>query len=592
MKPHRQPQGGPAEDRGAALLLVLIIVTVIGLAGAALLTFSDTSIRTTVALRDQAAAAYAADGAAQVVISEIQSGKLDCSSTTPTVVTLGSATSPFYTPVQSQVGPLNASITCVPDPKEGATTASHTTGTGVEINPSNNPWYALLTVGTSTSDYGQKYAGNHTVCISGGSVVSNSTINVGDKGSKNSLSVGINSGTSDCPIKIDDSVTVETAYSTGCNGSADDDNTADFAVTPCKHRSSPVNISDWKGFAPIPVAPITRTNPHAICTSDNSYAAFLPGYYSDATLLNRPCFGMDKKGNPTQTAADFEWFSPGTYYFDFGSDTWSWPTTLVAGTPLDSSGTAISTVDASKAETLDQLSKVTSFPGSCAAPSKQSTYPGVEFVFGGSSTVSPSSSGSNEICATYSATSPPVAIYGVSSEVIGANSLVVAGGSAAAETLCDPVNRVVQPCTSSSSGTTQSLINDDNNGKSSFFIQGFTYAPSARISLTLHKGKKKDEDSAGQLFGWGLVARSIDMTVTGSTSSAPFIVLRPAANAGTVTTTTTTPTIRYISVWTCKASATSCPQTDARGDAIPPDVRIKVQTSGSTMKVLSWSVQR
>ena len=43
-------------DDGAALVLVLIVITVIALGLSALLSFSDTSIRTTVGLRDQAAA--------------------------------------------------------------------------------------------------------------------------------------------------------------------------------------------------------------------------------------------------------------------------------------------------------------------------------------------------------------------------------------------------------------------------------------------------------------------------------------------------------------------------------------------------------
>lgn len=584
MKRGRPLLGSPADDCGAALLMVLIIVTVIGMAGAALLSFSGTSIRTTVALRDQAAAAYAADGAAQVAISQVQNGKLECSSATPTVVTLGiGATRPFYAPNQSQDGPLNASIKCAPDLSEGVTSVSTTTGTGVAINSSNNPTFALLTVGTSDLEDGQDYAGNKTACVSGGSVVSNSTINLGGKGSGNSLSVGLGAGSSDCTVEADPSVKVEAAYGTGCNGLADDTNTGDFPVTPCNHRSSPVNIEEWKGFAPIPVDPLTRTNQKSNClvSDGTTYAAFLPGYYSDVALLNLPCFGVDKNGKPNQTGADFEWFSPGTYYFDFGDTTWSWPDTLVAGTPMDStSKVPISTIDANKKETLGSLSKVTSFPGSCADPSTQSVYPGVEFVFGGSSTVTPSSSGKNEICATYSATSPPVAIYGVSSEVVGSNSLDVEGGSVAAQTLCDQETGEVVPCTSSSSGG-ESLIQSNSNGKNSFFVQGFTYAPSARISLTQHTG------SADQVFGWGLLLRGLDMTVKGGISSGPFVE-RHAANEGQVTTTTTTSTIRYISVWTCKATDTSCPQTGT------PNVRLKVQVTGSpaAAKVLSWSVQR
>ena len=76
MKRRKQLLGGPAGDRGAALLMVLVVVTVVALAGAAMLSFSDTSIRTTVALRDQGAGAYAAEGAAQVAISRAHQADL------------------------------------------------------------------------------------------------------------------------------------------------------------------------------------------------------------------------------------------------------------------------------------------------------------------------------------------------------------------------------------------------------------------------------------------------------------------------------------------------------------------------------------
>ena len=72
MRRHERLVESPADDRGAALLMVLIIVLVISLVGAALLTFADTSIRTTVALRSQGAAVYAADGAAQIAVNQLR----------------------------------------------------------------------------------------------------------------------------------------------------------------------------------------------------------------------------------------------------------------------------------------------------------------------------------------------------------------------------------------------------------------------------------------------------------------------------------------------------------------------------------------
>jgi len=62
------------DDAGAALPLVLILVTVIAVVLGALLSFADTSVRTTVNLRDQAASAYTADGALQAAINSIRAG--------------------------------------------------------------------------------------------------------------------------------------------------------------------------------------------------------------------------------------------------------------------------------------------------------------------------------------------------------------------------------------------------------------------------------------------------------------------------------------------------------------------------------------
>src|SRR2546427_4289459 len=69
--PHRQPEAGMrarADDSGAALILVLIIVTVLSLGLSAVLSLTDTSVRATVALRAQASETYAADAAAKIAI--------------------------------------------------------------------------------------------------------------------------------------------------------------------------------------------------------------------------------------------------------------------------------------------------------------------------------------------------------------------------------------------------------------------------------------------------------------------------------------------------------------------------------------------
>ena len=60
------------DDSGAALVLVLVLITVFAIGLSALLTFSDTSVRTTIQLRQQAAVSYNADGAIQAAINNLR----------------------------------------------------------------------------------------------------------------------------------------------------------------------------------------------------------------------------------------------------------------------------------------------------------------------------------------------------------------------------------------------------------------------------------------------------------------------------------------------------------------------------------------
>jgi hypothetical protein len=61
-------------ESGAALIYALLFITVIAIAIAAVLTLADASLRTTRAMRDQAAIAAAADGAAQLAINALRNG--------------------------------------------------------------------------------------------------------------------------------------------------------------------------------------------------------------------------------------------------------------------------------------------------------------------------------------------------------------------------------------------------------------------------------------------------------------------------------------------------------------------------------------
>lgn len=399
MKGPREFLDSSAEDRGAALVLVLIIVTVIGLAGAALLTFSDTSIRTTVALRDQAGNAYNADGAAQVAIENLRAGYgfenpalFDIANDT---TCFGPDTSSgtlnlrdFYPAVNGRDGnaPSSASVVCTADPATGVN------ATDVKITAANRPAQAILTLGQTTDEDGIniKAQGKPGDFLVNGKVISNSNINV-DKGTLQSSAA-------------------VTAFG-GCSGS--------IASTPDALCDSKTTTDDPDYASEATAVPAYQAVPADIEEScPKGVVTFNPGYYDDASALT--ALMSDKATCRGSTW----WFTPGTYYFDFhnndkDSDFYQGPLKnevvnpdqwairsghMVAGTPTDSKGNVI-----------DSPGSSPTFPGSCQNPISSSTAKGVQFIFGGDSQLAVEGSADAEICGTYSAKRPPIAVFGVKS---------------------------------------------------------------------------------------------------------------------------------------------------------------------------------
>ncbi|HEY3716592.1 MAG TPA: hypothetical protein VGL39_18860 [Jatrophihabitantaceae bacterium] len=564
----RHPHG----DDGATLVVVLIIVTVIGAVLGVTLSQADTSVRTTVVLRDQAASTYAGDAAGQAAVAQLQNGKLSCATPATTAVNFGSGGSPFYQPVSTVDGPRNASATCAPDTSpDSAVTTTTTSGSGVGIGggDDNLPSYALLAMERNTLSEGITFPqSNKTICIENGRVASNAAVNI----TNNVLGVRLTGTGSagDCSTGSGTGLSVQ-AYGVNGAGGCQPATGNSFRPTPCTALPTPIGMPT----APAPPSGVGAPTPSPVCGTNGGtkYAAFVPGKYTDVSVLNSPCSG----------GATFEWFSPGTYYFDYGSTPWQWPTTLVAGTPTsgpsvtnaDGSVTtpAITGVTPTNANSLTGLAGVPSWPSSstqhpaaCADPSTQKQYPGVEFVFGGTSTFTPNSGGNAEVCGTYSDAAPPIAIYGTSSSSdvpgMSAQKLCVSGATAVT-------------CSTATPTANGTLINTTASGQAQFYVKGFVYAPTAPISLNV-------KNSNGQIFNWGVVVWTFSLNVNGTSPTAPFIQL-PSPNQGFTQTTTTTYSVRYLNIWTCAASATPCARTG------PPDLRVKVQTSGSAIKVLSWS---
>jgi hypothetical protein len=551
-------------DDGVTLLIVLIIITAISLAMGALLTQVDTSVRATVALQDQAASNYGADAAAQAVVTQLKNGSFACATPAASTINLGSGTaSPFYSATGATSGPQNATATCTPDTVTGVTAT--VTGNPM-VGPANTPTNALTTVGSSILD-GVLAGGLNYMCIQG-SVLSYTSIT-------GTLSVGANQQNSAtaCPNTPNPAVTVH-AYGNpipaipGCLGS--------FLITSCKPLGTTTPAIPT---VPDPGYPITaaNTNQAATCQSSGGklYAAFLPGLYNRVTSttafsLTTPC-----KVGATWVTADVDWFSPGVYYFDFGATSWKLPAAVVGGTPTNSSGQPIAGLNPTVASTLPALSQMPTGEGKCVSPTAQ-VQPGtggVEFVFGGASTMTGMTPPTNffnipigpgtdmDLCATYSATSPPVAIYGAQ------HALTEGGATVSAESGC-----VATPgCVSN----TRSLFNAPSPvADQTFHIDGYVWAPAAALAMSY-------VNSNGQAFNWGVLVRTFQLLDLGPFSAPLTMVNLPDANPGPVTTYTYS--IRYVNVWTCTAATTACPQSG------PPNVQIKLQNTGSTWKVLSWT---
>lgn len=417
MKPLRHLVDRPDGDDGAVLILVLFIVTVIGLAGAALLTFSDTSIRTTVALRDQAGNAYNADGAAQVAIDNLSRGygftspalfqnanNTTCYGPNTTSGTLN--LSGFY-PATSGNGstPGSASVNCSADPASGVN------GTAVPITGANRPGQAIMTLGRITGEDGinVKALSGNAFSVKG-TVRSNSNINV-SSGTLQSSSAVTASGA--C------SGTIVSTPAKSCNtGSALVD--PNYPSEPA--LSSPANVVP--AYQAVP-ADVSASCPGGVVT-------FKPGYYDDAISLTALMTGNGACGGSTW------WFKPGTYYFDFhnntadtdvyrgsgtggasSADQWGIKRGhLVAGTPADADGNAIASPGASP-----------TIPGSCQNPIKSTSAQGVQFIFGGDSQLALGGAADAEICGTYNATRPPIGVYGLRPGLAATTTVLTGSGS-------------------------------------------------------------------------------------------------------------------------------------------------------------------
>ena len=156
------------------------------------------------------------------------------------------------------------------------------------------------------------------------------------------------------------------------------------------------------GYAPeTTTVPARRTVPaNAAANCPGKVMTFQPGFYDDAAALS----DLMEGNGPCKDSV--WWFQPGVYYFDFlntGSHQWLLKNGhLLAGTPVDGGGTP-----------LAAPVQPVSVPGGCDNPIHSPTAVGVQFIFGGDSQFQLAGDANAEICGTYHADRPPLAVYGV-----------------------------------------------------------------------------------------------------------------------------------------------------------------------------------
>ncbi|HEX8306225.1 MAG TPA: hypothetical protein VF612_15215 [Jatrophihabitans sp.] len=440
-----------ADDTGATLVLALIVITVVAVVVGALLSFGDSSVRTTVALRSQAASIYGADGAAQAAITALRRSPFNnntSSTTYPKCFGAGANADTlllnnFY-PGTTGTAASSAAVECTADPSTGAA------GGLVPITTANKPGNAIQTLGTNAGEDGLniKALSPTTPFLVHGSVVSNSNIRVTNGSLESNVGVYAH---------------------TGCSGTIVSTPPPDCAAGTV---ADPGYSSEAGG-----VVPPYRTVPAAVAANcPGKVMTFQPGYYDDAEALTSLMKGTGS--NPCKDSV--WWFTPGTYYFDFhnssnpllgGSDVWTINNgQLVAGTPTNAAGAV-----------LAKPASPSTIPGACQNPIKSTSAVGVQFIFGGDSQFR-MTGGDAEICASYHPDRPPIAVYGLKS---GAESLTT--------TTVKPSSVVNPPAPvlfGSATVTASNLANDDGTGATwnktgsgsqtaSFTLGG--YAPAATI---------------------------------------------------------------------------------------------------------------
>jgi hypothetical protein len=446
-------------EDGAALLLVLIIITAIALTLSALLSRSDTSIRTTVGLRDQVAATYNADGAMQAAINNLRNSTYNdaagqkCFGASNTL-----QLDNFY-------GADSAAVTCSADPKKVLIQCP-------SLNQCNRPGNAILSLGRISGEDGlhidQPTGSTFRVH---GNVFSNSNINIFNGALNTNASVWAR---------------------TTCSGTIQSN-----PAPSCNYGNTANVLGDDPGYVPLATIAALPHRSLPSCTSPNSVIRFQPGYYDDAKGLS----DMMSVSSPCKNST--WWFPPvydgggnvtgtGIYYFDFhnsgatanplltnADNLWTVDNgNLVAGTPVNAAGVKLAAPPVPP-----------TIPGSCDNPIKNASAVGVQFIFGGSSRLAVKSAQA-EICGTYNVEKPPLAVYGLNSGSETATAWT--GGNALSMTSVVSAGLYTNPAGATTAGDGQlaTWVKAGNNQQTaSMTVKGYTPPSSIPAGSVLTSAK-------------------------------------------------------------------------------------------------------
>lgn len=109
------------------------------------------------------------------------------------------------------------------------------------------------------------------------------------------------------------------------------------------------------------------------------------------------------------------------------------------------------------------------------------------------------------------------------------------------------------------SGPCALITANGSNSETRLYVQGTTYAPKAALDITLNNVSE-------QVFRFGLIARTVKVSITGSSSFADAVIAVPDVAAGY---TSTVPLAVHLQTWSCEASTCASPPVPAPQGWVP-----------------------